>query len=311
MIKAITAVWHTLKDTFTVMGRYGAYSVYPLFAYLVLLVLTFVVVIPILEDVLEPAEKELTTWLFFALVVFLLYGLLYFVMAFANVMLVLGITGQLDGVAPASTGALSTRAVQRVPLLARYTVVAASLSALSILLRVLISPLVGGLIAPLVGDQLWQRWHQLSYKIPLQLAIPIVALDQPPPQNLFQRGGQLVKATWGERVKPAHGMGLLTLLALLFVMLYALPILRQGLVEGNADLRWFGLSVTLIVMLSYLQLSALVNAIFGLAAYRYATAGKRDLFPGDPSYAERAFVTTQKAAEPRTALSTAQSDAPH
>ena len=67
---------------------------------------------------------------------------------------------------------------------------------------------------------------------------------------------------------------------------------------------WLGLSAMLIAVSTYTQLSALVNAIVALAAYRYATARKSDLFPGDPSYAEHAFVKPKKATEPRDALTT-------
>jgi hypothetical protein len=45
----------------------------------------------------------------------------------------------------------------------------------------------------------------------------------------------------------------------------------------------------------------LVNALFALAAYRYATARKSDLFPGDMSYAEHASVKSEKATEEDTA----------
>lgn len=309
-MKAITGTLNTLTDTFTIVGRYRPYSVYPLLSFVVMLLVTFVALIPLFESVLGPDPKELLGWIFFGLAVYLAYGALYFISAFGNVMLVMGIAGRLEGVDPASTGGLFTYTLRRLSLIAVYTVVSATLGLLSILARVLIGPLFGGLIAPRLSDKLWIRWHQLSYKIPLQLAVPIIALDQPPPKNMFARSELLVKTTWGERVKPVHGMGLLTLLALLLVMLYAVPTLQQGLVEHNADLRWLGLSVTLIVIGTYTQFSALANAIFAFAAYRYATVRKSDLFPGDPSYAEAAFVQSKKAAAQETAQTNPLVDAP-
>lgn len=304
-MKAITGTWKTLSATFTVVSRYHPYGLYPLLAFLVILFVTFALFIPLFEGVLGTEQKDVLGWVVFALVVYLAYGVLYLITAVGNVMLVIGIAGRLDGGKPASTKKLWVQAVQRLPLITRYTAVSATLSMVSILARVLISPLFGGLIAPRLGDRLWSRWHQLSYKIPLQLAVPIIAFDRPPPYKLFERSESLVKATWGERVKPAHGMGLLTLIALLLVMLYAIPTLQQGLVEQRDDLRWLGLSVTLLVIGVYIQLSALVNAIFALATYRYATAWKRDLFPGDPSYAEQAFVQTEKTTAQNAPLTVA------
>ncbi|MCE7988412.1 MAG: hypothetical protein DYG89_45220 [Caldilinea sp. CFX5] len=307
-MKAMRGTWKTISDTFTVVGRYRPYGIYPLLAFVVLLLVMGIVVLPLVERVLAP--QGLLGWIGFALAAYLAYGVLYGITAVGNVMLVLGIAGRLDGVELASTQELLVRTVQRLPLIALYAVVAAGLGVVSLLLRVLISPLFGGLIAPRIGDRLWVRWQQLSYKIPLQLAVPVIALDQPAPVSLFGRGAALVKTTWGERVKPAHGMGLLTLVAVLLIMLYAIPTLQQGLVEDNTALQRLGLAVTLLVIGLYTQLSGLVNAIFALAAYRYATVRKADLVPGDASYAEAAFVPAKKATEPDAAATTAHADVP-
>jgi hypothetical protein len=123
------------------------------------------------------------------------------------------------------------------------------------------------------------------------MAVPVIALDHPVPEQVFKRGGRLVKSTWGQRVKAAHSIGLLALLVLMpIIVLFAMPTLKQGAAEHNTGLVWVGLSVMLIAISSYTQLGALVNAIVALAAYRYATARKSDVFPGDASYAEQAFV---------------------
>jgi hypothetical protein len=123
--------------------------------------------------------------------------------------------------------------------------------------------------------------------------------------------GLLVKATWGERVKPAHSIELLALLMLLpIIVLFVTPTLRQGAAEHNADLVWLGLSVMLIAISTYTQLNGLVNAIFAFAAYRYATVRKSDVFPGDPSYAEHAFVKPKKETDVGAALTTSTSGSP-
>jgi uncharacterized protein DUF6159 len=139
--------------------------------------------------------------------------------------------------------------------------------------------------------------------------VPVVALNQPAPKNAFERSEQLVKETWGERVKPAHSVGVLALLLLLpIILLVATPMLQQGAAEHNADLIWLGLSVMLIAIGTYTQISALVNAIFALAAYRYATARKSDILPGDPTYAEDAFVKPKKETGSRAAPAASVAD---
>jgi hypothetical protein len=201
------------------------------------------------------------------------------------------------------------RASQRMGLIGLYTLVSATLGLLSFLARTLINPLFGMIIAPFIGKQLWVRWQQLSYTIPLLMEVPIIALDPIAPQDAFKRGDQLVKATWGERVKPAHSIGILALLVLLpIIILFATPNLQQGAAAHNADLIRLGLSIMLIAISTYTQLSALVNAIFALAAYRYATVGKSDVIPGDDSYAEHAFVKSKKETGSIAALAASTPD---
>lgn len=307
-MKALKSTWKTLSDTLRIVSRYRSYSLYPLVSYLILLILTFAAIIPLLQAVLAAGQSGLARLLFF-LAVYLAYGLLYFVSAFCNVALLHGIAARLDGRDPGLAAGLA-RASQRAGLLGAYTLASATLGLLSFLARTLIGPLFGMFVAPFVGKQLWVRWQQLSYTYPLLMEVPIIALDPIAPKDAFKRGDQLIKQTWGERVAPAHSINLLALLVLLpIILLIATPVLQQGAAEGDAGLFRLGLAIMLLAISTYTQLSALVNAIFGLAAYRYAAAGKRDLVPGDSTYAEHAFVKSKKVAS-AAAPAASPSDSP-
>jgi len=309
-MKAIHNTWKSLTDTLKVVRRSGRYAVFPLLSYGVLLLVAFAALVPLFADLLGTGQRDVPTWIILFLAVYLAYGLLYLAIAFGNVALVVGIAARLDGQAPALSVGFA-RAARPLPLIAVYTLVSATLGLLSFLARTLISPLFGMIVAPLVGDKLWVRWRHLSYNIPLQLAVPVVALDRPAPKHMFKRSEGLVKATWGERVKPAHSINLLALLVLLpVIVLFAMPTLQQGVAEQNADLIRLGSSAFLVAILTFTQLKALVNAIFALAAYRYATARKSDLFPGDPSYAEHAFARSKKETEVGAAPAASTSEAP-
>jgi hypothetical protein len=121
----------------------------------------------------------------------------------------------------------------------------------------------------------------------------------------------LVKETWGEQVKPAHSIGLLALIVLLpIILLFAIPALQQSSTEHNTTLIRVGSSLLLVSILTFTQVNALVNAIFALAAYRYATLRKSDVFPGDASYAEQAFVKPKKEADEGVALTASLSNSP-
>ena len=241
---------------------------------------------------------------------YLAYGLLYFVVALGNVALVTGIAAQLDGDAPGLALGLGC-AAQRIGMIGVYTLISATLGLLGFLARTLINPIFGMFIAPVISKQLWVRWQQLAYSVPLLIEVPIIALDQPAPQDAFKRGDLLVKQTWGERVKPAHSIGILALLILLpIIIVFATPALQQGAAAHDPALIRRGLGIMPLAISIYTQLSALVNAIFAFAAYRYATTQKRDVFPNDPTYAEHAFVTSNKATKSGDAPTTLSSDAP-
>ena len=295
-MKAIKNALKTVADSLRVVAQAGSYRVYPLLSFSFMLLVTFIAIIPLFEGVLGANQNTVTRIVLF-LAVYLAYGVLYFVSALGNVALVTGIAARLDGDAPRLAMGMK-RASQRMGLIGLYTLVSATLSLLSFLARVLVNPIFGMFIAPFIGKQLWLRWQQLSYSTPLLMEVPIIALDPIAPKDAYKRGDRLVKATWGERVKPAHSIGILALLILLpIIILLATPNLQQGAAAHNADLIRLGLSIMLVAISTYTQLSALINAIFALAAYRYATAQKSDLFPGDDSYAEHAFVIDKKATE--------------
>lgn len=293
-MKTIIKAWKTLTDSLKVMAQYRHYSFYPLLSFIIMLLVTFTVMTPLLGRALVMGHEETLTQLFLFLIVYLIYGVLYLVTTFFNVALVHGIAGQLDGSPPPLSSGIS-RAFQRIRPIAFYSLISATLGLVAIIGKVLTNPFVGGVIMPLVGKRLWKRWRHLSYTIPLLMAVPVIALDQPLQTPIFKRSGLLVKKTWGENVKPAHGIGLLALLVLLpILILFVIPTLHQGSAEHNAGLIRFGVTVLLVSILTYTQVNTLVNALFALAAYRYGTARKSDLFPGDPSYAEQAFVKSKK-----------------
>lgn len=289
---AVTAVRRTgraLAGTFGVLGRHHPLAAYPLATALVVLALTFVFVVPLFEAALgagRPAAPR------FALLgaVYAAYALLDVLTAISSVALVSHLAARLDGTAVHPAAGLA-RAARRLGPIAVHSFVSATLGLAAFAARVLVNPLFGMVIAPAVGQRLWDRWRHLSYRVPLLMAVPVIALEVPRPRNVFARGDALVRRTWGEHATPANGVGLLAPLALLpFTALLATPLLRRGLAEGDAGLVRLGLAATLLATSAYLQLNALVNAVLALAAYRYATRGKRDVFPGQPGYAEDAFV---------------------
>jgi hypothetical protein len=183
-MKAIRDTWKTLTDTLSVVAQYRSYGLYPLLSFSIMLLVTFTVIIPLFDRL--PGHEDVPTQIFLFFVVYFIYSMLHLVTTFFNVALLTSIAGRLDGDDPPLSLGIST-AFQRIGPIARYTLVSATLGLVSILARSLFNPLFGGVIAPMISKLLWLRWRNLSHSIPLLIAVPVIALDQPAQDNnIFQ-----------------------------------------------------------------------------------------------------------------------------
>lgn len=125
-MKAIVGAWKTLTDSLSVVGQYRSYSVYPLLSYIIMLLVILRGIIPLFEAVLGSGQNSVLSRVLLFLVVYLAYGVLYFVIAFCNVALVTSIAARLDGEEPGLAVGI-VRASQRIRLIGVYTLVSATL----------------------------------------------------------------------------------------------------------------------------------------------------------------------------------------
>ena len=212
--------------------------------------------------------------------------------------MLIDLSARLDGDAVDAFSGMAM-ALKRVRAVGGYSFISATLGAMPFTMRSAIGPFLGLVVTPFVAKHVWLRWRHLAYTQALIMALPVIALEPGTQKGAYWRAEELIKTTWGDEVAPSHSIKLLALIVLLPVIAFlAVPALASGMGEHDANLLRTGLSILLVAIGSYLQLNALVNAVVALAAYRYATAGKSDVFPGDPSYAEHAFVRSGKAPKP-------------
>lgn len=293
-MKAVQATWRTLAATSSVLRRHPSAGGLPFIAFLLLLLATFTLIVPLFQRVLGPQEHSLASRALLFLSAYVAYAVLFLLTSFADVAMVRSIAARLDGERSAFAKGYE-RAMQRFGQIATHTLASATLGVLNLMARILVHPFFGSVIAPALGKGAWERWRSLSYGIGLQMAIPVIALEDPTPSNAFEHGARLVERTWGEHTKPAHDVGLLSPLVLVPLTVFlTLPTLRKGLAAQDPATLQLGLVSTLLVIGVWLQVNALVNAIVALAAHRFATSGRSDVVPGDPSYAEQAFVRSHE-----------------
>ena len=296
MIRAIKSSWRTLTDTLGLVVRAGMPSLYDLIACAVVLLATFGWIIPSFELALS-ADQTWTARAAFLVVVWSSYALLYFAVSMSHVALLIDLSALLDGHAVDAFNGMAM-AFKRVRAVGGYSFISATLGAMPFTMRSAIGPFLGLVVTPFVAKQAWLRWRHLAYAQALIMALPVIALDPATQKGAYWRAEELIETTWGDEVAPVHRINVLAFIVLPVIAFLAAPALASGMAGHNADLIRTGLGIMLVAIGGYLQLNALVNAVVALAAYRYATAAKSDVFPGDPSYAEHAFVRSGKEPKP-------------
>jgi Family of unknown function (DUF6159) len=192
--------WKTLTTTVGVVGRYRDCFLYPVSSCVAMWVVTFTAVLPLFEGVLRGRDDPLASRLLLLLAVYLAYCVLYFVTAFCNVALVTGIAARLDGGGSGLTVGLA-RAFQRIGLVAGYTLVSATIGLVAYVTRPLIHPVVGTLAGPAISTRLWERWHRISYSVPLLMAVPVLRSSIP---HRKTRSGAVTRSSRA-RGESAHG----------------------------------------------------------------------------------------------------------
>ncbi|MFM7064326.1 MAG: DUF6159 family protein [Actinomycetes bacterium] len=201
----------------------------------------------------------------------LLLVVAYFVAAYVAIFfqaaLVLAANERMTGGDPTVRSALAA-AWQNKGRIAGWAAISASVS---IVLQTLEqrAGIVGRIVLSLVG---------MAWALVTMLVLPILVIEQVGVKDAFTRSADAFRRTWGENVVGNGGIGLVSFLAALVVVLCAAPFLALGAAAGGGAagglMLVIGIAVVVVGLVLVTVFSAALSGVFRTALYRYATLGE-------------------------------------
>lgn len=155
---------------------------------------------------------------------------------------------------------------------------AAISATVGVLLSILRDKGRGGEVAAAIGGAAWS--------LATFLVIPILVVEDIGPVEAAKRSVSLLKRTWGEQIVGNAGIGLVTGLAMVVVMLVGGGLVWLAALTGNAAAIVVAVVPVVIVIAIVVAISSAMSAIYQAAVYQYASGqpvqgfGEPDLLAG-------------------------------
>ena len=125
-------------------------------------------------------------------------------------------------------------------------------------------------LAEILASIVSVAWSILTYFV-----VPVITFEDVGVRDAIARSGEIFKNTWGETAGAHFGVGIVTILLMLPVVLLAAGLVALGAVGGGA----FGFGASLLVAVALVLTAYLftmtLSSIARLALYVYATEGQR------------------------------------
>ena len=198
---------------------------------------------------------------------FVAYFVAAYVAIFFQAALVLGANDRMTGGDPTVRSALSAAWANK----GRIAGWAAISASVSMVLQAVEqrSGILGRIVVGLVG---------MAWTLVTLLVLPILVIEQVGVKEAFTRSAEAFKRTWGENVVGNGGIGLVSFLAMLLVLLCAAPFLAIGAGAGGGAAGGVMLTIGVLVLVVGLVVvgvfSAAMGGVFRTALYRYAVLGE-------------------------------------
>ena len=273
MFAGIARGWGIAKTSWAVLKQHPKLLLFPIFSGAAFLVLFGLIVgsvvagskSAVVKRFFENAQDgDVVTYA----ILFAIYFFSTFVVIFFNAALIFCALQAFAGKTPSIRGGIST-ALGRLPQILAWTLVASTVGLLLSALQNFLKDRLG-FLGSLLGGLVETAWLVVTY-----FAVPVIVVDGVGPVEAVKRSSSILKRTWGESLGGEGGLGIISFLLFLPV------ILLVGLAATTA--RGFGADAMLPIVLAaiivpyVLALTVVFTAlgtIFRTGTYVYATTGK-------------------------------------
>jgi len=278
MFQRLANSWELVKASARVLQQDKELLVFPIISTIGVMLVTLGFIFPFLiSNLFESIFSDQLQIVGF-LVMFAYYIVQYAVIFFANTALVGAAMIRLEGGDPTVRDGLEIAAKNFTSILG-YALIAATVG---VILRAISerSEGLGRFVTSLIGT----AWNIATY-----LVAPVLAVEGIGPVDAIKRSASLLKQTWGEQIAGNFGLGAITALVIVGIIL-----LGGGAVYGVVALELGVIPIVLVggfvLMLLVIVglVSSTLNSIYTAAVYQYATTGRSGEF-FDSQLVENAF----------------------
>ena len=278
MFQRLANSWELVKASAQVLQQDKELLVFPIISTIGVVLVTLGFIFPFLVSNLFDSLFSDRLQVVGFLVMFAYYIVQYAVIFFANTALVGAAMIRLEGGDPTVRDGLEIAAKNFTSILG-YALIAATVG---VILRSICerSEGLGRFVVSLIGT----AWNVATY-----LVAPVLAVEGIGPVDAIKRSTALLKQTWGEQIAGNFGLGAITALVIVGIIL-----LGGGAVYGVVALELGVIPIVLVggfvLMLLVIVglISSTLNSIYTAAVYQYATTGRSGEF-FDSQLVENAF----------------------
>jgi hypothetical protein len=264
MLRSVSNSWELVKASAGVLREDKELLIFPILSGIGVILITAGFIVPFIVggmfDTMFSEELQIGS----ILIGFLYYVVQYTVIFFANTALVGAATIRLKGGDPTVRDGIQIATKNFLNILG-YALIAATVG---IILKQLSERSKGG--SKFLVNLLGMGWNILTF-----LVVPVLAVEGVGPIEAIKRSGEMLKRTWGEQITGSFGLGAVSGLAFVVVL-----VVGGGLA---ALIFYLELSMTLFFVVAAFVVLALVllglvsstlDGIYTAAVYQYAKTGE-------------------------------------
>jgi ABC-type multidrug transport system fused ATPase/permease subunit len=257
--------WELAKASWAIFRSDPSLAVYPIVSAIAVVILAAIIAAPLLViDGLPDGDNYSVVQI---AGLFLIYFACYTAIFYCGTAMAFVVKARMEGV----TGEISGWAMARGRMrsIVGYALIAASVG---VALRLLADRFkLGGQIAAAIGGAVWS--------IATFLVVPVLVTENLGPIDAVKRSGALLRKTWGEQVIGNAGIGFVTGIATLLVVLIGAALIVAAIAIDILVLIVVAVVVTAIAVGIVAAISSALEAIYRMALYRYATGNDTADFP--------------------------------